>query len=101
MTIMARKENIPFSVFWEQYGLKRNRKAAERAWAKLSVKDQWAAFSTITAYREDCQRRGIAMCYAQGYLNGRRWEDELESGDAPAIKPQEESHAEPFEMEKW
>ena len=100
MTIMARKEKIPFSVFWEQYGLKRNKGAAERAWTKLSAKDQWAAFFSITAYREDCQRRGANMCYAQGYLNDRRWEDEMESGDA-VVKLQEESPEESTEMEIW
>ncbi len=98
---MARKENIPFSVFWEHYALKRNRKTAERAWAKLSVKDQWAAFSAVTAYREDCRRRGIAMCYAQGYLNDRRWEDELDTAVSTGMTTKEERPEEPAQMELW
>lgn len=68
-------KKIDFQTFWNAYGLKRDRIAAERAWKRLSVKEQRAACTGIHAYREDCQRRGIAMMYAQGYLNHRRWED--------------------------
>ena len=86
---------IEFEVFWKSYGLKRDRIAAERAWRRLSARDQRAAFAGIPAYREDCQRRGVAMMYAQGYLNHRRWEDEAEPQTQPA------SAALPAEMETW
>ena len=67
-----------FKAFWDAYGLKRERAAAEAVWNHLSVKDRRAAMAGIKAYREDCQRRGVAMKYAQGYLSHRRWEDETE-----------------------
>lgn len=95
---MARRERIPFGVFWEHYGLKRNKRAAEKAWERMSAKDQWAAFSAVQAYREDCMKRGVAMKYAQGWLNDRRWEDEIPAGDPQAAKEQEDV---PTEMEIW
>lgn len=101
-----------FQTFWDAYALKRDRIAAERAWKRLSVKDQQAAFAGIEAYREDCRRRGINRMYAQGYLNHRRWEDELEpesvrdsfpckklsGGDSISILPDTLALA---DMEKW
>lgn len=66
-----------FQIFWDTYSLKRDRIAAERAWNRLSAKDKQAALAGIEPYREECQRRGINRMYAQGYLNHRRWEDDL------------------------
>ena len=70
------KIKIDFQDFWNAYGMKRDRIAAERAWNQLPAKDKRAALAGIPTYREDCQHRGIAMMYAQGYLKHRRWEDE-------------------------
>lgn len=78
-----------FQQFWDAYGLKRDRLAAERAWKRLGVKDKTAAIKGIVAYCEDCEKRGIAMMYGEGYLNHRRWEDELESNSSPT--PQQTS----------
>lgn len=71
------KEIISFQTFWDAYGLKRDRIAAERAWKRMSSKDRQKAFAGIVSYREECQRRGISMMYPQGYLNHRRWEDDV------------------------
>ena len=65
-----------FSAFWDAYGYKRDKVAAERAWNRLSVRDKAAAFAGISAYKKDCMLCGRQMMYAQGYLNHRRWEDE-------------------------
>lgn len=73
---MKRTGALDFKEFWDSYALKRDRIAAERAWLRMSIKDQRAAMAGIAAYREECRRRGISMMYAQGYLNHRRWEDE-------------------------
>lgn len=83
-----KKETISFSAFWDAYALKRDRLAALRAWNRLSDKDRHAAFSGIASYREDCQNRGIAMMYAQGYLSHRRWEDET----TPAVPAAKTEH---------
>lgn len=80
-----RQPAINFQMFWNSYGLKRDRFAAERQWKRLSVSEQRAAYNGIASYREDCQRRGIAMMYAQGYLSHRRWTDEMEP-QQPALE---------------
>ena len=71
-------EEITFTDFWNAYGLKRDKIAAERAWKRLGKRDQRAAFDGIKTYKEDCSKHGRMMMYAQGYLNHRRWEDEPE-----------------------
>ena len=76
--IPNKKATVSFQVFWDAYGLKRDRIAAERAWNRLSAKDRKAAFAGIAPYRERCRQTGIAMMYAQGYLNRRRWENDTD-----------------------
>ena len=95
-----------FQNFWDAYGLKRDRIMAERAWRRLSAKDKKAALAGIPAYREDCLQRGISMMYAQGYLNHRRWEDEISDvrckmADGRGGQPVETRQPQPIEMEKW
>lgn len=66
-----------FDEFWAAYPLHKARKQAEQAWQRLSAGDRRAALAALPAYRQDCQRQGIAFKYAHGWLNGRRWEDEV------------------------
>jgi len=88
---MAKKTLTPidqeFQKFWDTYGLKRDRVAAERAWRKLSKSDRRAALDGISRYRADCEARGISRMYAQGYLNHRRWEDEADTDPATSPAP--------------
>lgn len=100
------KIKIDFQTFWNAYGLKRDRIAAERAFLSLSATDRNAAFRGIQSYREDCQRRGIAMMYAQGYLRHRRWEDDFDAPEAPPSPPPPQTPTtptspEPDDMELW
>jgi hypothetical protein len=98
-----------FQGFWDAYGLKRDRIMAERAWRRLSAKDKKAAMAGIPAYREDCLQRGISMMYAQGYLNHRRWEDEMSTQQTqqthplplPGMEGSGQKSPQPIEMEKW
>lgn len=71
-----------FQRFWEAYGLKRDRFAAERAWNRLSATDKRKAISAIPDYNADCARRGINRMYAQGYLSHRRWEDDFSTDES-------------------
>jgi len=90
------KESIcDFNTFWNAYALKRDKMAAERAWKRLSVKDQRAALDGIGAYRNVCQRDGIRMCYPQGYLNGHRWEDDTTPIESPTPQPANDTIATP------
>ena len=92
---MTKKTSTPidleFQKFWDAYGLKCDRVAAERAWRKLSKGDRRAALAGIHRYRDDCEARGISRMYAQGYLNHRRWEDE-------AAEPQEKVSSFKFQV---
>ena len=94
------KKNLTpdFQAFWDAYGLKRERIGAEHVWNRLSAADKRAAIRGIEAYKKECQRRGISMKYAQGYLSHRRWEDDL--GVLPLISaPAPPSALD--RMEKW
>ena len=71
-----------FEEFWNAYGLKRDRIAAERSWNKLNTKDKRAAIMGISAYKQDCEQRGISRMYGQGYINHRRWEDDFCASEA-------------------
>lgn len=90
-----------FPEFWNAYGLKRDRMAAEKAFLRLSGKDRLAAFNGIAAYRADCEQRGIAMMYAQGYINHRRWEDESLSSQPHVASPSQQFTTSNDIMEIW
>ena len=89
-------KTIPFKDFWEAYALKRDRKRAENAWARLSANDRQAAYDGISEYRRQCRNSGVSMMYAQGYLNNRRWEDEPSTQDQPVPVVEKEP-----EMATW
>lgn len=73
-----------FQQFWDAYGLKRDRIAAERVWNRLTAKDKRKAIRAIDDYTADCARRGISRMYAQGYLSHRRFEDDFTAPDKEA-----------------
>lgn len=75
---------MSFEQFWDAYGYKKDRISAERTWNRLSAKDRKAAMAGIEAYRKDCANNNRMMCYAQGYLNRRRWEDDFTADGSPA-----------------
>lgn len=75
-----------FDTFWDAYGLKRDRFAAEPVWKRLSYKDKRAALAGIEPYRSECQRTGVAMMYAVRYLKHRRWEDEIDTCKVSGVK---------------
>lgn len=70
-----------FEQFWNLYGIKRDKIAAERAWKRLAAKDRRAAVDGIKSYRQDCTDHNRMMMYPQGYLNHRRWEDDFSESD--------------------
>jgi len=73
-----------FDAYSEAYGGRVARQDAEGAWKHLTVRDRRAALRGIVPYSERCRKQGVAMRYAQGYLNGRRWEDDVpETGPSP------------------
>jgi hypothetical protein len=63
-----------FVDFWEKYPRKKDKKAAQRAWSKLSKKSRELALSDILT-RFDGKDVNY-LPYPATYLNGARWEDE-------------------------
>ena len=94
---MARPPKISFKTFWDSYGYKRDRYAAEPVWNRLSDKDRRAALAGIARYREECSRTGIAMMHGRNYLLHRRWEDEIQQADVSDVASSTASK----EIELW
>ena len=88
--------NVDFDEFWKAYPLHRGKKDAERAWGRLTAKERRQAIAALPAYTADCRERGIAFKYAQGWLNGRRWEDEIQC--APPAEAEDNKRD---SMEQW
>lgn len=70
-----------FEGFWAFYPRGENRKAAAKAWDRLkpddALIDQMAA-ALKQQKRSEQWLRGIGIPYASSWINGRRWEDDLE-----------------------
>jgi hypothetical protein len=73
--IVASAPGDGFDEFWDAYDKKENRRAAERAWGRLSAKDRRAAIDGIAEYQAHRSDRKFWK-HPQGYLNGRLWENE-------------------------
>lgn len=81
-----------FDVFWNDYPRKENKKKAYDAWKKIRIDD--SLFDTIISKLDIMKRsdawlrdNGKYIPYASTWLNGRRWEDEIEQPDQPKPKP--------------
>lgn len=76
----------PFDLFWSAYPLKKSKKDARKAFAKVK-----APLDTLLAALERQKKTpawtkdgGRYIPYASTWLNGERWEDEVQGGAAPA-----------------
>jgi len=69
-------EDLGFQAFWDAYGLKRNKKRAERLWGKMSEKQKTAALAYIPKYINSLKLSGVAQKYPDTYLMNEVWEDE-------------------------
>lgn len=74
-------EGVTFEQFWDAYDYKKSKKAAERAWNRLSKADKKAAMNAIQVYKQDCVRCGRDMQYAQRYLKEKTFEDDFSFND--------------------
>ena len=73
------KPDLSFEAFWNAYNHKLKRVLSERAWKRLSAKDQLDAIKGIKAYDGMLSRKGIAKAHPSTYLNQRYWEDNHQS----------------------
>lgn len=75
-------EDVEFDAFWDAYGKKVGRKAAERAFAKAKKAKSWpgidAVLAVVAEWRKSDQWTkdgGHFQPEASKWLNGERWED--------------------------
>lgn len=67
-----------FDDFWQAYPLHVSKKRAESAWNRLSARDKRLAIAAIPAYVVYIQTMpSPSYRNPHGWLNDRRWEDEL------------------------
>ena len=68
-----------FDEFWAAFPAKKDKAAAKKSWAKLQPLDHDAAIAGASAYSSWLSQHPDppSVKYPQGWLTGRRWEDEL------------------------
>jgi hypothetical protein len=92
-----------FQIFWDRYGKKRERSDAERAWQRLTGKEQQQAIDGIPAYHK--RQHGATIPYPAAYLNQRLWQKPKRGNRSAAgtvrVAPAS-GRKDPFdEMELW
>lgn len=73
-------EDLDFQRFWKVYPALRDKARAYGAWVRFVRRtgvDVERVIAGAEAYRDDAQRDPSKTKYAEGWLSGRRWEDDL------------------------
>lgn len=73
-----KEEKIPFSHFWELYPKKVEKQRAEEKWNRMSLKDQQAVIADLPRRSQAPPWNKGYVIYPMKYLNGKRWNDELQ-----------------------
>jgi len=79
-----------FQVFWTQYPRKVAKRAAEKAWNRLSKQEQEEALNALPNHIKYWQLKDTDkeyICHAQTWLNQGRWEDEIDLTQSIVKKP--------------
>ena len=77
-----RTDDDLFESFWQGYGYKKDKAKARKAWSKIGMAAQVHVIALMRdqkfiAWRDDQLSRGY-LPYPSSWLNGERWEDDLE-----------------------
>lgn len=86
--VLRGKRAETFERFWEAFAYKKDKAQAIDAWAAIPVLTDALVDTICRAAEKEAGRRpelkaeGRTPIYAQGWLNGRRWEDEDETQEA-------------------
>lgn len=78
-----------FAAFWAPWPRKVAKRDAERAWSKLTPADKTAALDALPQHVQHWRRAGTEPQYIPHpatWLNGARWEDEIQEAPAPKAK---------------
>lgn len=87
------KRKQSFEEFWEAFAYKKGKAEAIDAWAAIPQLTDGLMEQILAAARREAERRpetiaaGRTPIYAQGWITGRRWEDE-ELAEAPRRRPE-------------
>lgn len=76
---------MTFQEFYSRYPKKVAKKDAEKAWARLTDDQRKAALEALPKHIKSWEVEGRAAAYIPypaSWLNGERWEDEVEVGEA-------------------
>lgn len=81
LTIVEAAFEVSFDMFWQRFGLKRNKLQAEKLWEKLRKTEQVEAWHRIAAYDKYCKKNGhwYQRMYPDTWLRNRQWESEWET----------------------
>ena len=86
--VLRGKRAETFERFWEAFAYKKDKAQAIDAWAAIPVLTDALVDAICRAAAKEAGRRpelkaeGRTPIYAQGWLNGRRWEDEDETAES-------------------
>jgi hypothetical protein len=70
---------MDFECFWGAYPRRLAKKDARKAWEKLTAQQQEAAMKSLPSHIEHWSDREMKYVpYPASWLNGERWEDELD-----------------------
>lgn len=75
-----------FAEFWSLYPRRVAKKDAERAWIRMTSEHRFAAIQSLPIHIRYWEAAGTSkefLPYPASWLNGHRWEDELEMPKAP------------------
>ena len=84
---ISNKENILFEEFWKEYPVKKEKKKAKEKFERLSVEIQQVIIKDISKRRQlDVQWKAGYIPHPTTYLNGERWDDEIQTQRAGGRK---------------
>lgn len=75
-----------FDGFWNLFPRRVAKKDAEKAWNRMNEKQRFAAVESLPVHVRYWEAAGTTkefLPYPATWLNGERWEDELEMPEAP------------------
>lgn len=72
--VVQESKPVSFDDFYEAYGNKTGKKAAQNSWKRMSKANQLLAFQYINRYKFKLNP-GTALKYPATYLNGECWND--------------------------
>lgn len=95
-----------FEAFWKAYPRKEKKQDAKKAFMKLKPSED--LFKAIMAGLENHKKSkqwtrdgGQYIPHPTSWLNGKRWEDELESAAMPQQQPEWDGESNPFANSGW